>query len=199
MTLPNPLPFATYAFIMGITPGPNNVMLTTAGVHFGFRRTLPHLLGVSVGFAALLAVCCTSLGTLFAHFPLLRTGLEWVGAAYLLYLGWRLLGSGDAKAGAAPRPVTFLEALGFQFLNPKGWVMCLTAASLFLPADLPPVAGSAYLLAISLVVSPPCSAVWALFGGSMRRLLQQPRPRRLFNGAMAVALAVTGVMMVLPA
>lgn len=198
MVLPNPLPFATYAFIMGITPGPNNVMLTTAGVHFGFRRTLPHIAGISAGVAVLLAVCCTSLGTLFTHFPALRTALEWVGAAYLLYLGWRLLGAGAIKDREAPRPLGFWEAAGFQFLNPKGWVICLTAASLFLPAELPLPAAVAYLLAISVLVSPPCSIAWAVFGGSMRQALQRPLPRRVFNSAMAVALAVTGVMMVLP-
>jgi len=198
MTLPNLLPFATYEFIMGITPGPNNVMLTAAGVHFGFRRTLPHILGISFGVALLLGVCCTSLGTLFVHFPVMRVALEWIGAAYLLYLGWRLLGGGAIKTGQAPRPLSFMEAAGFQFLNPKGWVICLTAASLFLPPDLPLPAGSAYLVTVTCLISPPCSMAWALFGGSMRQALQRPVPRRVFNGVMAVALAATGVMMVLP-
>ena len=195
----NPLPFATYAFVMAITPGPNNVMLTTAGVHFGFRRTVPHILGISVGLAALLALSCAGLGALFTRWPVLHTALEWAGAAYLLYLGWRLLGAGAIKAGEAARPISFTEAAGFQFLNPKAWVICLTGAALFLPADRGLLAGCLFLVPISLLVSPPCSAVWALFGSSMRRLLQHPRPRRLFNGVMAVALAVTGVMMVLPA
>ena len=196
MPLPNPLPFATYAFIMGITPGPNNVMLTTAGVHFGFRRTLPHILGISTGVGLLLVVTCTGLGTLFTHFPALHTALEWIGAAYLLYLGWRLLGASAIKAGEAARPISFAEATGFQFLNPKGWVICLTAAALFLPVQLSPLAGCVFLVMIGVLVSLPCSAAWALFGGSMRRLLQRPLPRRLFNAVMAVSLAVTGVMMV---
>src|SRR5439155_26809055 len=124
----DPLPFVTYTFVMSITPGPNNVMLTASGANFGFRRTLPHIVGVGVGFVVQLLAVCAGLSALFARWPALQGALGWVGAAYLLYLGWRLLGQSDTEARAGRRPVTFLEAAMFQFLNPKAWVMTLTAA-----------------------------------------------------------------------
>src|SRR5262249_54551048 len=100
----NPLPFITYTFVMSITPGPNNVMLTASGANFGFRRTLPHILGIGCGFVVQLLAVCAGLSALFARWPALQTLLGWVGAAYLLYLGWRMLGSRDAQASAAARP-----------------------------------------------------------------------------------------------
>ncbi|HVW67478.1 MAG TPA: LysE family transporter, partial [Steroidobacteraceae bacterium] len=121
----------------------------------------------------------------------------WVGAAYLLYLGVKLLGSGPAGADSSHRPVTFLEAAVFQFLNPKAWVMTLTAATLFLPHELGAIAAGVYMLAIMVVMTMPCIAVWALFGSSLRRFLARPASRTGFNAAMAVALVATGVIMVI--
>jgi threonine/homoserine/homoserine lactone efflux protein len=193
----DPLPFATYSFVMSITPGPNNVMLTASGATFGFRRTIPHLLGISVGCGIQLLAVCAGLGTIFSHWPDLQSALRWVGALYLLYLGARMLGSGPASSSANARPVTFLEAAIFQFLNPKAWVMTLTAATLFLPHELGLLAASAYMLAIMVVMNMPCIAVWALFGSSLRGLLERPASRIGFNAAMAVALAATGVIMII--
>jgi threonine/homoserine/homoserine lactone efflux protein len=108
-----------------------------------------------------------------------------------------MLGSGPAKSGVSTRPVTFLEAALFQFLNPKAWVMTITAASVFLPRELGVLSASAYMLGIMVVMNFPCIAVWALFGSSLRRFLERPASRMGFNAAMAVALAATGVIMVL--
>lgn len=193
----DPLPFATYSFVMSITPGPNNVMLTASGATYGFRRTIPHLLGISFGFGVELLAVCAGLGAIFNRWPELQTVLRWVGAAYLLYLGVRMLGSGPASSRTASRPVTFLEAAIFQFLNPKAWVMTITAATLFLPHELGMFAAGAYMLLIMVVMNMPCIAVWALFGSSLRRFLEHPPSRVGFNAAMAVALAATGVIMVL--
>jgi threonine/homoserine/homoserine lactone efflux protein len=193
----DPLPFAAYSFVMSITPGPNNVMLTASGATFGFRRTIPHLLGVSVGFGIELLLVCAGLGAIFARWPEIQTVLRWVGAIYLLYLGVRMLSSGPASAGASARPVTFLEAAVFQFLNPKAWVMTITAATLFLPHELGVLAAGAYMLLIMVIMNMPCTAVWALFGSSLRRFLERPASRMGFNAAMAVALAATGVIMVM--
>jgi threonine/homoserine/homoserine lactone efflux protein len=193
----DPLPFATYSFVMSITPGPNNVMLTASGATFGFRRTIPHMLGISVGFGIELLAVCAGLGAIFTRWPELQTVLRWVGALYLLYLGVRMLGSGPANGGASTRPVTFLEAAVFQFLNPKAWVMTITAASIFLPHDLGVPAAAAYMLGVMVVMNLPCIAVWALFGSSLRRFLERPASRMGFNAAMAVALVATGVIMVM--
>jgi threonine/homoserine/homoserine lactone efflux protein len=192
----DPLPCATYAFVMSITPGPNNVMLTAAGANFGLRRTLPHILGIVCGFGTQVAAVCGGLGVLFIRWPQLHTTLKWVGAGYLLYLGWQLLRARGRASGAAGKPVTFTEAAAFQYLNPKAWVMSLTAATLFLPPQLGQVLASSYVTAILVLVNLPCALAWALFGSSLALVLTRPAARRIFNGLMAVALAVTGVMMV---
>jgi threonine/homoserine/homoserine lactone efflux protein len=192
----NPLPFVTYTFVMSITPGPNNVMLTASGANFGFRRTVPHILGIGLGFVIQLLAVCAGLSALFARWPALQTALGWVGAAYLLYLGWQMLGRSDAQAGRSARPVSFLEAAMFQFLNPKAWVMTVTAATLFLPQQLGLVARGAYMAGVMEGIGVPCMTVWALFGSSLRGVLTAPRGRLAFNLAMALALATTAVMMV---
>ena len=132
----DPVPFVTYTLVMSITPGPNNVMLTASGANFGFRRTLPHIFGIVFGFIVQLLAVCAGLSALFIRWPRLQSALAWVGAAYLLYLGWQMLGHGEAESREAHHPVTFVQAALFQFLNPKAWVMTVTAATLFLPREL---------------------------------------------------------------
>ena len=192
----DPLPFVTYTFVMSITPGPNNVMLTASGANFGFRRTVPHILGVGVGFIAQLLAVCAGLSALFARWPALQSALGWVGAAYLLYLGWRMLRVGDTEARHSARPVSFPQAAMFQFLNPKAWVMTVTAATLFLPQQLGLLARGAYMAGIMEGIGLPCMTVWALFGSSLRGFLAAPGGRMAFNVAMALALATPAVMMV---
>jgi threonine/homoserine/homoserine lactone efflux protein len=192
----DPVPFVTYTFVMSITPGPNNVMLTASGANFGFRRTLPHILGIGCGFTVQLLAVCAGLATLFAHWPALQSALAWVGAAYLVYLGWQMLGSANAGAAHTSHPVTFLQAALFQFLNPKAWVMTVTAATLFLPHELGPLLSGAYMAGVMEGIGVPCMSVWALFGTSLRRFIGAPRGRMAFNVAMALALGVTAVMMV---
>ena len=192
----DPLPFVTYTFVMSITPGPNNVMLTASGANFGFRRTVPHIFGVAVGFVVQLLAVCAGLSALFARWPALQGALGWVGAAYLLYLGWRMLGQSDTEARDNRRPVTLLQAALFQFLNPKAWVMTVTAATLFLPQELGLLLRGGYMAGIMEGIGLPCMTVWALFGSSLRGFLAAPRGRLAFNVAMALALAMTAVMMV---
>jgi threonine/homoserine/homoserine lactone efflux protein len=192
----DPLPFATYTFVMSITPGPNNVMLTASGANFGLRRTLPHILGIACGCGLQLLGVCAGLAAVFARWPALQSALAWFGAAYLLYLGWRMLGRRDAQVRASARPMSFLQALLFQFLNPKAWVMTVTAATLFLPRDLAPYASGAYMVAVMEGIGVPCMAVWAVFGSSLRGVIGAPRGRWIFNAVMALALGTTAVMMV---
>lgn len=192
----NPLPCATYAFVMSITPGPNNVMLTAAGANFGLRRTVPHILGVTLGFAVLVSAACGGLAVVFTRSPQVHSALKWVGAAYLIYLGWQILRSRRATAGDVGKPVTFWEAAVFQFVNPKAWIIALTAATLFLPPGLDKALAVSYVAAIVTLVNLPCISVWAVFGSSLGLALRRPTARRIFNWAMAVALAATGLMMV---
>lgn len=193
----DPLAFATYSFVMSITPGPNNVMLTASGATFGFRKTVPHIFGICFGFSFVLLAVCAGLDAIFTRWPDLQTALRWAGAAYLVYLGWRILRAGETKAGHSPKPLTFIEAAAFQFLNPKAWVMTLTAAAMFLPGELSLLAACAYMVAIMAIVNLPCITAWALFGSSLRGFLAKPAGRVAFNSMMAVALAVTGITMVM--
>ena len=193
----DPLAFATYSFVMSITPGPNNVMLTASGATFGFRKTVPHILGICAGFSVVLLAVCAGLDALFTRWPDIQTVLRWAGAAYLVYLGWRILRSGETQAADSRKPLTVIEAAGFQFLNPKAWVMTLTAAAMFLPRELGLLAACAYMVAIMAIVNLPCITVWALFGSSLRGFLAKPAGRASFNVVMAVALAATGIAMVM--
>jgi threonine/homoserine/homoserine lactone efflux protein len=192
----DPLPYATYSFVMAITPGPNNVMLTASGANFGFRRTVPHLLGIATGHAIQMIAVSAGLGALFATWPALQTLLQWVGAAYLVYLGWKLIRSGEVREGHAPQPVTFLQAAAFQFVNPKAWVMSLSGAAIFLPEGMGLLAATLAILSVMVIVNLPCITVWAVFGSALRGVLKRKPARLAFNIAMAVALAVTGVIMV---
>jgi threonine/homoserine/homoserine lactone efflux protein len=192
----DPMPYATYSFVMSITPGPNNVMLTASGANFGFRRTLPHLFGITAGCAVQLVAVCAGLGAMFHAWPALQTVLQWAGAAYLVYLGWKLLGSGEMHHGKAVQPVSFLQAAAFQFVNPKAWVMSLTAVALFLPTDVSVVTALGYLLSMMVMINLPCITVWAVFGSSLRGFLTRPSRRLGFNIVMALSLAATGVIMV---
>lgn len=192
----DPMPYATYSFVMSITPGPNNVMLTASGASFGFRRTVPHLFGICTGCAVQMIAVCAGLGTLFHQWPMLQTLLQWVGAAYLIYLGWKLLGSGEVRQGHAAQPVGFFQAAAFQFVNPKAWVMSLTAVALFLPTDVSVLTACGYLVTMMVLINAPCITVWALFGTWLRGFLTRPARRMGFNIAMALALAATGVIMV---
>jgi len=190
------LPLVTYAFVMCITPGPNNVMLAASGARFGFRRTVPQIVGIAVGHAMLVFAACAGLAAVLMRWPQIQTLLRWGGAAYLLVLGWKLLRSDSGDAEQSARPISFLEAAVFQFLNPKGWVMALTTASLFLPAGWPFALASAYVVGVTTIINMPCTTVWALFGNAFRAHLGVPRRRLAFNVVMSVALAGTGIAMV---
>ena len=193
----DPMPFATYSFVMSITPGPNNVMLTASGANFGFRKTIPHILGIVAGFSVVLFGVCAGLDVVFTRWPAIQTVLRWIGAAYLIYLGWRILRSGEAQNADSRKPLTALEAAGFQFLNPKAWMMTLTAAAMFLPRELGVLTASSYMVGIMAVTNLPCITVWALFGSSMRGFLAKPAGRLTFNIVLSLALVATGIAMVL--
>jgi len=183
------LPLAAYCFVMSSTPGPNNVMLAASGANFGFRDTLPHILGIVVGGAVQTFAACVGLGALLAEWPAWQVLLRWVGAAYLLVLAWRLVGSGIADGGLA-RPLTLAQGALFQAVNPKSWMKALTLAAVFMPPGWPVLHGSLLVAGVGLAVGLPCVSVWALFGAAIRRWLQQEGHRRAFNAIMAGLLAV---------
>ena len=186
------LPMMMYCFVMSITPGPNNLMLTASGANFGYRLTLPQVLGCVMGNVALTMIACNGLGQLFVAFPLAQTVLRTGGALYLVWLAWKLAQSriGDAQA---LRPLTFLEGVMFQAFNPKSWIRAITLASVFMPAGANPLTAGLTISLIGGVIGFPCISAWALFGVAMRGLLADPRRQRVFNLAMAAALVVLAI------
>ena len=181
------LPLASFTFVASITPGPNNLMLAASGVGFGLRRTLPHMLGVCVGFLALLLVCGLGVGALLIQSPAAAAALKVAGSAYLVYLAWMLRGNFTTEAGGArSRPMSFLGALAFQFANPKAWLMGVTAVSAFLPGLGSGWTALGLLCLITCTVNFPCITSWAVLGSLIRSRLADPRWQRWFSGSMVV-------------
>lgn len=190
--LSNALPAGIlFALVMTITPGPNNTMLLASGVNFGVRRTVPHMLGISTGVALLMMSVGLGLGEVVARVPALYTVLEAFSAAYLLYMAWRIGSSGELRAQQArARPMTYLEGLAFQWINPKAWMMVLSAAATIrLSADhrLSALA----MAGLFVVVGLPCISLWAAFGQALSGFLAKPRARRIFNLTMAALLVAS--------
>ncbi|AQR64703.1 hypothetical protein BXU06_06215 [Aquaspirillum sp. LM1] len=191
------LPLITYATVMSITPGPNNVMLTASGVAFGYRRTLPHLLGVSIGHSVQIGLVCLGLGSVFIQWPWLHSALAWAGCGYLLWMAWQMLRAGAVADAPMARPQSFWQAAAFQWINPKAWVMATSTASLFLPPEWPLLLAAGWVTLVVVLVNYPCVSVWALFGSLLRSLLNQPQRRQRFNQLMAALLAGTAFLLLM--
>ena len=186
------LPLLTFVLAMTITPGPNNIMITASGANFGFRRTIPHLMGIVIGFPVMTLAIGVGLGELFRTWPVVHTALKYVGTAYLLYLAYRIATAarGAAAQGRA-RPLTFLEAAAFQWANPKGWMMAVGAISAYTTVGGDPFLESLIIAVTFGVIAVPAVGVWALFGVAVGRLLRSDRALRLFNLAMAALLVAS--------
>ena len=179
---------AVFCFVSSITPGPNNLMLMASGVNFGVRRTVPHALGVGLGFVVMVALVGLGLAGLFTRYPALLVAMKWVGAAYMVWLALKLARAAPLKAGAAGgHPMTFFQAVAFQWINPKAWIMALTAVATYTnPQDY-----TRTVLVVALVfgiVNLPCISTWALFGTVLRGALQRPAVLRAFNWIMGALL-----------
>lgn len=175
-----------------ITPGPNNAMLMTTGLNFGFRRGLPHLWGVALGFALMVLLVGLGLGAVFQTYPAIYTALKYAGAAYLLHLAWQIAISGPIEEDGAEdgRPISFLQAAAFQWLNPKGWVMAVGAVSAYAAVAAFPynVLLMAFLFGSLGILS---SGTWLGFGSGLKRLLTSPRAVRAVNVTMALLLVAS--------
>lgn len=181
-----------YAFVTSITPGPNNLMLLSSGVNFGFARSVPHMLGIGIGFVVLLLAVGFGLGAILTAFPALHTALKVAGAAYLLYLAWKIAMARSVSSGGEQnaRPLTFLDAAAFQWVNPKAWVMAITAMAVYTVPESPFL--SVLLIALAFgVVNLPSVSVWAGFGTALRGFLSDPARLKWFNIAMGLLLAAT--------
>ncbi len=185
------LPLIGFAIATTITPGPNNVMVTTSAVNHGLRATLPHIVGIACGFALMLLLVCAGPAGVLLQVPLLANILRYAALVWLLLLAWQI-GSAGAPGRARIHPkLGFFGAMAFQWVNPKAWMICLGAAGAFM---LPGGSVPAQALTIALVfwaVALPCILPWALLGAAAARLLETPARLRAFNIAMAVLLVLS--------
>lgn len=186
------LGFALFALVTSITPGPNNTMLLASGVNFGFNRTIPHMLGITCGFFSLVLAVGLGLGAMFQTYPLLYTILRYAGAAYLLYLAWKIAHSGpvsDSRAGNHA-PISYWGAAAFQWVNPKAWIMAIGAISTYTPLQ-----GYFFnvviIAAVFALINLPSVSVWVICGSLLRNLLRDRRWLRLFNWGMALLLVAS--------
>lgn len=182
------LALSAFAFVSSITPGPNNMMLMASGANFGLRRTVPHALGVGLGFMLMIVLVGVGLMGLFDLFPPLGTILKVVSVVYLLWLAWKIANAAapDTDSGARGKPMSFVQAMLFQWVNPKAWSMALSAIALYAP-DRNLAAVALVALVFGIINLPSCSA-WAVMGTALRGWLSSPARLRAFNWTMAALL-----------
>lgn len=187
MTLEQAIALAAFAFVASITPGPNNLMLMASGANFGWLRTLPHMLGISVGFVVMVALVGVGLAQVFTAYPLVFKVLQVVSLGYLLFLAWKIAtAAGPANSKASGKPFTFIQAALFQWVNPKAWAMALTAMSVYTPSS--EVFAVLMTALVFGAVNLPCITLWAMLGTQVQRVLTNPGRLRVFNSVMALLL-----------
>jgi len=182
------LALGLYSVVASVTPGPNNLMLLASGVNFGIRRTVPHMLGIAIGFTAMVVIVGFGLGAVLDIVPGVMTVLRYGALAYTVWLAWKLGTSGSLGTGkSGAQPMSFMSACLFQWVNPKAWVMALTATALYTTTQ-------GYFISVLLVaavfglIGMPFIAIWAGFGVALRGLLSVPARLRTFNVVMALLL-----------
>lgn len=182
--------FVLFAFVSSITPGPNNLMLMSSGANFGFVRTIPHMLGIGIGFSVMIVLVGLGLIQIFEAYPIANQVLQIACIAYLLYLAWKIANAAPPVEGAkAGTPMTFTQAALFQWVNPKAWGMALAAVTTYAPSD-----HWTSILLVSFIfgaINLPTVSSWTVLGLQMRRLLTSPVRLRLFNWTMAALLVAS--------
>jgi threonine/homoserine/homoserine lactone efflux protein len=183
-----------FAFVSSVTPGPNNVLLWASGATFGFRRTVPHVLGTAVGLGAMALAAAAGVAALLAAVPALGVAMRVAGSAYLVYLAWQIARSGSMTAGSAPRPMSLLEGAGFQWVNPKAWIFALGAVTTFRPPAMDALLGTLLIAGVMMAVIVPSAGLWAAFGNALGSLLERERTRRVVTVVLAALVVATIVL-----
>jgi len=191
------LGLVSYYFVMFATPGPNNAMLTASGIKFGFKKTLPHLIGIPFGHVIQITLVCFGLGTLFQKFPFIQFYLKWICFFYLLYLGWKIIGSFSNNEKETGRPLKFYEAALFQFINPKAWVVALTAATAFFPNEENFFVATSFVAVTAPFVCFPSICLWALFGSSIKSIIKNSTIKKIAEYLLAVLLIITAIIIII--
>jgi threonine/homoserine/homoserine lactone efflux protein len=188
-------PLLLFALVGSLTPGPNNIMLAASGVNYGFRRTVPHMIGICIGFPLMFLAVGTGLSQVFEKAPITHTALKLMGSVYLLWLAWRVA-TAEPVSTTAPnetknRPISFMQAAAFQWVNPKAWILVLGATATYTDIDqalLPQVIAITLIFAVVSIFS---VTIWTMLGVGIAQALKHSRSRRVFNFTMAAALTVS--------
>tara|TARA_B100000214_G_scaffold296201_1_gene226064 strand:- start:3128 stop:3727 length:600 start_codon:yes stop_codon:yes gene_type:complete len=187
----------TFYFVMYVTPGPNNAMVLTSGLKFGFFKTIPHMSGITIGHVLQLILVCMGLGKIFQIFPQLQNILKIICSFYLLYLGYKIIGSFNKIKEDNSRPLKFYEAALFQIVNPKAWTISSMAASGFLPKDGNLIISIIFIAFIALIICPLSISPWAAFGSAIRNLVKNNKIKAAIEYFLAILLLITAVIIVL--
>ena len=187
----------SYYFVMYITPGPNNAMILTSGLKFGFIKSIPHISGITIGHVLQLVLVCFGLGKIFIIFPFLQNILKILCAIYLLYLGYKIIGSFSKIKEDGSRPLKFHEAALFQIVNPKAWTISSMAASGFLPKEGDLIISIIFISSIALIVCPISISPWAAFGSAIKNLVKNLKIKVLIEYFLAFLLLITAILIVL--
>ena len=187
----------SFYIVMYVTPGPNNAMVLTSGLKFGFLKTIPHMSGITIGHILQLILVCLGLGKIFQIFPLLQNILKLICAIYLLYLGYKIIGSFSKIKEDDSRPLKFHEAALFQIVNPKAWTISSMAASGFLPKDGNLIFSIFFIAIIALIICPLSISPWAAFGSAIRNLVKNNKLKALIEYFLAFLLLITAILIVI--
>ncbi len=187
-----------FAAVTSVTPGPNNLMLMASGANFGFRRTIPHMFGISLGHMLMIVLVGLGLIRAFESFPFLHTLMMVASVAYLLFLAWKIANAAPPAEGeAGGTPMTFLQAAAFQWVNPKAWFMALTAITVYAPTQS--LGAVAAVAAAFATTNLPCVSLWAWAGTQIRRFLTDHNRLKIFNWTMAALLVASLALILVPA
>ncbi|MEJ6398413.1 LysE family translocator [Yoonia sp. 208BN28-4] len=181
-----------FAFVSSITPGPNNLMLMASGANYGLRRTVPHMLGISLGHSFMVTMVGLVLLQIFDAYPWLNTVLKVLAVTYMLWLAWKIANAVPPEAKKVEgKPFTFLQAAAFQWVNPKAWFMAITAISGYAPQDKGALYGSLVVAIVFAATNLPSITIWAWMGVQVRRFLGTAKRLRVFNITMAILLVIS--------
>ena len=187
----------SFYFVMYVTPGPNNAMVLTSGIKFGFLKTIPHMSGITIGHILQIIVVCLGLGKIFQIFPEIQDILKIICALYLLYLGYKIIGSFSKIKNDGSRPLKFYEASLFQLVNPKAWTISTMVASGFLPKDERLIISILFISITALIICPLSISVWAAFGSGIRNLVKNNKKKAFVEYFLAILLLATAIIIVI--
>ena len=187
----------SFYFVMYVTPGPNNAMVLASGIKFGFSKTIPHMSGITIGHVLQTIVVCLGLGKIFQMFPEIQDILRIICALYLLYLGYKIIGSFSKIKNDESRPLKFYEASLFQLVNPKAWTISTMVASGFLPKDERLIISISFISITALIICPLSISVWAAFGSGIRNLVKNNKKKASVEYFLAILLLITAIMIVI--